>query len=76
MVQLPRPCLPVWGKVEEVNMYLPVKGEIRIVLVDLQYKIESREQVEQYFVHIYYEKREYDEHIVITVNGYKRIQLG
>jgi len=45
-------------------------------LVELEYKIESHEKVEPFFVHIYYEKREYDDHVVITVNGYERIQLG
>ena len=49
-------------------MYLPVKGEVRIVVVDLQYKIESRKQVDRCFVHMYYKKREYNEHVVITVN--------
>ncbi len=32
--------------------------------MNLQYKIEAREEVERCFVHIDYEKREYDEHVV------------
>mmetsp|Transcript_18830 Transcript_18830/g.23156 ORF Transcript_18830/g.23156 Transcript_18830/m.23156 type:complete len:471 (-) Transcript_18830:454-1866(-) len=35
--------------------------------MDLQYEIESREEVERCFVHIDYEKREYDEHVVSKV---------
>ncbi len=35
--------------------------------MDLQYEIEAREEVERCFVHIDYEKREYDEHVVSKV---------
>jgi hypothetical protein len=35
--------------------------------MDLQYEIESRPQVERCFVHIDYEAREYDEHVVSKV---------
>jgi cation diffusion facilitator family transporter len=35
--------------------------------MDLQYEIEGREEVERCFVHIDYEKRDYDEHVVSKV---------
>ena len=35
--------------------------------MDLQYEIEAREEVERCFVHIDYEKRNYDEHVVSKV---------
>lgn len=35
--------------------------------MELQYQIEGREEVERCFVHIDYEKREYDEHVVSKV---------
>merc|ERR1712238_106130 len=35
--------------------------------MELQYEIEGKEDVERCFVHIDYEKREYDEHLVSKV---------
>ena len=35
--------------------------------MDLQYEIEGLEEVERCFVHIDYEKRDYDEHVVSKV---------
>ena len=35
--------------------------------MELQYEIEAREEVERCFVHIDYEAREYDEHVVSKV---------
>jgi hypothetical protein len=35
--------------------------------MELQYEIESREEVERCFVHIDYESRPYDEHVVSKV---------
>ena len=35
--------------------------------MELQYEIESREEVERCFVHIDYEQRPYDEHVVSKV---------
>lgn len=35
--------------------------------MELQYEIEAREEVERCFVHIDYESRDYDEHVVSKV---------
>ena len=35
--------------------------------MELQYEIEAREEVERCFVHIDYETRDYDEHVVSKV---------
>ena len=35
--------------------------------MELQYEVESREEVERCFVHIDYEARPYDEHVVSKV---------
>ena len=35
--------------------------------MELQYEIEAREEVERCFVHIDYEQRDYDEHVVSKV---------
>jgi len=37
--------------------------------MELQYEIEGREEVERCFVHMDYERREYDEHVVSKVPG-------
>jgi len=39
--------------------------------MELQYEIEAREEVERCFVHIDYETREYDEHVVSKVRKYE-----
>lgn len=54
----------------EIEVVLPKNTllfESHDIGMELQYEIESREEVERCFVHIDYEQRDYDEHVVSKV---------
>mmetsp|Transcript_19868 Transcript_19868/g.28719 ORF Transcript_19868/g.28719 Transcript_19868/m.28719 type:complete len:101 (+) Transcript_19868:299-601(+) len=63
----------------EVEVVLPkdtLLYESHDLGMELQYEIEAREEVERCFVHIDYEQRPYDEHVVSKVPELrKRIKL-
>mmetsp|Transcript_8001 Transcript_8001/g.11567 ORF Transcript_8001/g.11567 Transcript_8001/m.11567 type:complete len:399 (-) Transcript_8001:2041-3237(-) len=67
----------------EIEVVLPKETllfESHDLGMDLQYEIEGREEVERCFVHIDYETRPYDEHVVSKVPGlrekYKQKRLS
>mmetsp|Transcript_32549 Transcript_32549/g.49066 ORF Transcript_32549/g.49066 Transcript_32549/m.49066 type:complete len:395 (+) Transcript_32549:20-1204(+) len=58
----------------EIEVVLPKETllfESHDLGMDLQYEIEGREEVERCFVHIDYEARPYDEHVVSKVPGFR-----